>query len=76
MNALHPIYLRLDVLTTDPKILKLIEERRDELNKLPEIDYEQVYQVKEDIARTIFKAGVSCFEDKDYQTVPLLKYYY
>ena len=38
--ALHPIYLELRQLTTDADILKSIDAKATELNKLQKIDYE------------------------------------
>jgi 4-alpha-glucanotransferase len=38
--ALHPIYMDVKQLTTDAEILKNVESKAAELNKLKKIDYE------------------------------------
>lgn len=38
--ALHPIYIHLESLTTDPKLLQEIKKEKELLNKLPQVDYE------------------------------------
>jgi len=50
VTALHPMYLRLDNLTTDKKILERIEAKRKILNSYAEIDYEAVMAFKTEIS--------------------------
>eukprot|EP01119_Soliformovum_irregulare_P014865 TRINITY_DN4103_c0_g1_i1.p1 TRINITY_DN4103_c0_g1~~TRINITY_DN4103_c0_g1_i1.p1 ORF type:complete len:918 (-),score=196.07 TRINITY_DN4103_c0_g1_i1:89-2587(-) len=55
VTALHPMYLRLNTLTKDKKILERIEAKRKILNGYPEIDYEAVVAFKTEITREIYK---------------------
>lgn len=54
--ALHPLYLHLESMEGDAKILnrKELEQKRSQLNKLPEVDYEAVMKHKIAYARQIY----------------------
>lgn len=54
--AFHPIYTNIDKLgkLKDKKAAQLFEERQKELNTLPMLDYEGVYQTKWEYYRLIF----------------------
>ena len=54
--ALHPIYLHIPAIirNADAEILNEIEEKRQALQQLPEIDYEGVMNLKWDLLRKIF----------------------
>lgn len=53
--ALHPIYLRVQNLTTDESMLKEMKEKATKLNAVREIDYEDVYNSKIAFLRRIFE---------------------
>jgi 4-alpha-glucanotransferase len=68
--ALHPLYLNLDRLAgdADPPLLKSLATRRDELNALPTVDYEQVMTAKLTFMRKIFPARrETTLASPDYQ---------
>jgi 4-alpha-glucanotransferase len=55
--ALHPIYLNLEAIgkLTDKKQQQYFAKKQKELNKRPKVDYEKVYQLKNDYFRLIFE---------------------
>jgi len=53
--ALHPIYLRLDHLTKDAKILQEIQSEKIILNSYPKVDYEAVFKLKMRLLKSIFE---------------------
>lgn len=55
--ALHPIYLRVDELgiIKDTERRKYFEDLRNELNALPQLDYERANNAKNEYTREIFK---------------------
>ena len=55
VQALHPLYLHLDSLTTDSKILEEIAVARKRMNAYKFVDYEEVMAEKDRIARECFK---------------------
>jgi 4-alpha-glucanotransferase len=59
--ALHPIYIRLQQLTKDRNVLAEIEAKRQQLNELPQIDYEEVYRTKMQLLKRIFKSQKKSF---------------
>lgn len=54
--ALHPLYLRLQSLTSDKNLLKRIKEKNIELNKNEQIDYEATMQIKKEFMQEIYSA--------------------
>lgn len=57
--ALHPLYMRIDAITKDAAILKEVAAKREELNKLPQVDYEEVMRVKTSLLHRIFEQDAS-----------------
>lgn len=55
--ALHPIYLRLDKLSHPLSDSAFFNQSRERLNKLKQVDYEAVMEVKWKISREIFDAN-------------------
>ncbi|GBG70561.1 hypothetical protein CBR_g6687 [Chara braunii] len=66
--ALHPLYLRLQKLTTDfPDDIWLeLERERSELNQLRDVDYEAVMAVKLAIAKKIFLREQKAFLSSEH----------
>ncbi|KAK5581142.1 hypothetical protein RB653_001170 [Dictyostelium firmibasis] len=52
--ALHPIYIHIDSITKDSKILAQVNEHREKLNKLTTVDYEAVMNLKSKLLREIY----------------------
>ncbi|EGC36898.1 hypothetical protein DICPUDRAFT_46840 [Dictyostelium purpureum] len=52
--ALHPIYIHIDSLTKDPKILATVAQHREKLNSLPALDYEAVMNIKTTLLKEIY----------------------
>ncbi|EGG21415.1 4-alpha-glucanotransferase [Cavenderia fasciculata] len=52
--ALHPIYINIESVSSDPEILSIINQHRDKLNALPHIDYESVITLKLDLLNKIY----------------------
>ena len=68
--ALHPQYVNLETIAgkkhTD--ILKPLKKKQKELNALPEVDYEQVMQVKMQVLKELYNLQhEECFESEDYK---------
>ncbi|EDS88581.1 4-alpha-glucanotransferase, putative, partial [Entamoeba histolytica HM-1:IMSS] len=60
VQAFHLLYLRLSAITEDKEILAEIAQQSERLNKLAQIDYEEVLRVKEEISRKVFaKVGTT-----------------
>lgn len=65
--ALHPMYIRIDAVTKDPVILKEVSEKREILNKLPQVDYEEMMRIKTSLLHRIFeKESKTLVNDKDF----------
>lgn len=69
--ALHPQYMRIDAVTKDPTILKEVAEKREVLNKLPQVDYE-VCGVIAAIACQLLICSLGSDEGKDGFIAPHL----
>ncbi|KAF2072528.1 hypothetical protein CYY_006171 [Polysphondylium violaceum] len=52
--ALHPIYINIDSLTKDAKILEQVAKHREQLNKLTVLDYEAVINLKNTLLKEIY----------------------
>eukprot|EP01117_Protostelium_nocturnum_P005270 TRINITY_DN1920_c0_g1_i1.p1 TRINITY_DN1920_c0_g1~~TRINITY_DN1920_c0_g1_i1.p1 ORF type:complete len:907 (-),score=345.64 TRINITY_DN1920_c0_g1_i1:195-2915(-) len=65
--ALHPMYINLDKLTKDPAILKDIAAKRNTLNALPKIDYEQVTEFKFTIMKKVFDQSKEFLNSPDFK---------
>ncbi len=60
--ALHPIFLRIADLKGASKVLtKKVEKQRQSLNRLPQVDYEAVTQLKRTLAWEIFSQQKEAF---------------
>jgi 4-alpha-glucanotransferase len=68
--ALHPLYLNLAEMggKKNSSLLKPLKKIQKKLNELPELDYEQVMQIKTSVAKEIFEAEKESFmSDPDFQ---------
>ncbi len=67
--ALHPMYLRLDQVGTlsDPKRREYFARLAEELNSLPQIDYERVNNAKNEYLHEIYAENKNTlFKDRDF----------
>lgn len=68
--ALHPIYMNLKKVAgkKNASVIKAVAQKQAELNNLPEIDYEQVINVKLKVLRELFELdNLSFLDDSDYK---------
>lgn len=66
--ALHPLYIRIEAITTDKDILKEVDEKRTKLNSLKQIDYVEVMNLKTTLLQRIYeKAQANLASDKQFQ---------
>ncbi|HEX6335149.1 MAG TPA: 4-alpha-glucanotransferase, partial [Flavisolibacter sp.] len=68
--ALHPIYINLERVAgkKNSRIIKALHKKQKQLNRLPEIDYEQVIQFKMNMLRELFEADDLDFLKEDSYT--------
>eukprot|EP01113_Clastostelium_recurvatum_P016629 TRINITY_DN1956_c0_g1_i2.p1 TRINITY_DN1956_c0_g1~~TRINITY_DN1956_c0_g1_i2.p1 ORF type:complete len:914 (-),score=288.35 TRINITY_DN1956_c0_g1_i2:76-2817(-) len=62
VHALHPVYLNLEAMTDDKAILAEVAAKKQVLNKLKEIDYEEVTKVKQELFKRIFETKKAALE--------------
>lgn len=55
--------MRLDTLTTDPKLLQNLKEKREKWNKLPTVEYQEIFDFKVSILRDLYKVSKGAFMD-------------
>lgn len=68
--ALNPVYIRLQEVGTlsDKEFLEKMEKLRQELNALPEIDFERVLAAKTEYIDRLFQEfGSKCLESKEFK---------
>ena len=68
--ALHPLYINLAKVAGKEFADQLIplNEKQAELNKLPDVDYEEVIKIKFSVLRELYEVmGKDCFESADYK---------
>eukprot|EP00026_Physarum_polycephalum_P001791 Phypoly_transcript_01794.p1 GENE.Phypoly_transcript_01794~~Phypoly_transcript_01794.p1 ORF type:complete len:844 (+),score=102.29 Phypoly_transcript_01794:62-2593(+) len=66
--ALHPLYIRIEAITTDKDILKEVDEKRTKLNSLKQIDFVEVMNTKTSLLQRIFeKVQGTLGTDKAFQ---------
>ena len=67
--ALHPMFLNVEKLVVkNPALTKRLKAARVELNALPDVDYEQVMEIKWDAIRTVYAKKKGQFQQEaEYQ---------